>query len=878
MKLTDLKTLNMRDPLGIDEKPYFSWKLVSDENDTVQKSYVVIVKTDTGETVWDSGCIESEQSTFVDYAGTELTSKTKYLWILKVTDNHGNEASESGSFETALLSQSDWKAKWVDTPFEDKKREKGYGKQAPATFFAKSFEAKGSVKSARLYATAHGVYEIYFNGKNTTDRKFAPECTSYEWLLCYQTYDVTDKIQPGKNVFGMYVADGWYCGVNYQPKFKGYKPVQAALFQIEIEYEDGSREIVASDSAVTASRGPVTCSDLFFGETYDENLTEGFFEGNAAQTPVLLGNYGYDTLRAQLGEPVRTVMEVPCKEVLHSPSGEVILDFGQVVSGAVRMKIDAPKWTTVKLEHSEVLDKNGNFKMNILLGMADQIIEYTSSGKPAVYESHFSFQGFRYVKVSGLSEVKAEDFTAAVYSTDAADLGTFSCSDTRVNRLYENTRWSQRANMMSIPTDCPQREKAGWTGDIQVYATTSMLNADTTLLLTRWLRSLAFEQKQSGAVPMVVPMHGIYYPAFSGMGILFGNESRIGASAGWSDAAVLVPWQMYQVTGNTAVIRDQYDSMKKWCEYVIRASKKKHARGTKLPRQQEQYLWNTGYHWGEWLIPSMSRNGYGVETVKSVLQTRKYIAPIFAYYTISSMARMAEIIGKDGDAARYAQHAAKIREAFKAWIIANDGKMPIELQGAYLMPLYFDLVPEQYKKIFEDKLIDLVEKADYCLDTGFLATPFLFDTLCRTGHRDIAYRIFFGEKSPSYFNQLAQGATTIWESWFSYDDEGEPFDVSLNHYAFGCVDDWMFRTFNGIDKAAPAFKEIAIKPYADSDLTWAKRSYESVYGTIVSEWKKEGGKFNLHVEIPCNTTATVSLPDGETFNVGSGRYDYSCEL
>lgn len=874
MELYALKTLHMTEPLGIDQTPYFSWKLASDEQNTMQTAYHIRVCEEIGALVWDSGRQESEADSFVSYEGHPLRSRTRYLWTVTIWDNHGNEASADASFETALLQKSDWQAKWAASPLPQVKRKKGYGKQAPTTFFRKHFSVSAKLRRARLYATAHGVYEATVNGKTVDERKFAPECSSYEWLLFYQTYDVTALLQAGENCLDFAVGDGWYCGVGSMPKFKGFEPIHAVLFQLELEYTDGRRETVISDHDMTAASGPILCSDMFHGEKYDASREADL---DHAGTPVILKNYGYDTLAAQLGEPVRTVMELPCREVLHTPKGETLLDFGQVLCGAVRMKLDIPAGRKVKLEHSEVLDKDGNFTMNILAGMADQIVEVVSAGKPLVYEPHFSFQGFRYVRVTGLEEVKAEAFTAAVYSTEKENLGSFACSDDRINRLYENTRWSQRANMLSIPTDCPQREKAGWTGDIQVYATTSLLNEDTTNLLSRWMMSLACEQKPCGAVPMIVPMHGVYYPAFAAMGKLFGNEGGIGASAGWSDAAVLVPWQMYQVTGNTAILREQYPSMKKWCGYVIRAAKTKHKGGTGIKREKEQYLWNSGYHWGEWLIPSMSKNGYGMETVKSVLQTRKYIAPIFAYYTISSMAQISEILHETQDATCYGEIAGKIKDAFGAWITANQGKMPIELMGAYLMPLYFDLVPEQYRSSFELKLLTLIEQNNYCLDTGFLATPFLFDTLCKIGRRDVAFRIFFGEKAPSYFNQLAQGATTIWESWFTYDEEGNPFNVSLNHYAFGCVDDWIFRTFTGIDKAKPGFREIVIAPTPHESLTWADRIFESEHGRISSSWKKENGRFTLTVEIPCNTTACIVLPDGSDYRAGSGYYTWSCD-
>ena len=882
MKLKQLKTLHMSNPLGIDVIPYFSWKMESDEQNVMQTAYQIIVEDETGNEVWNTGKILSDQSAYILYEGKSLLSRTRYIWTVTVWDNHGNEANAFAEFETALLHQFDWKAKWVDSPLPMGKRKEGFGNQLPAAMFRKTFELKQGVKKARVYATCHGVYELSINGKMADNRKFAPENSSYQGYLCYQTYDVTSLLKVGKNALGMYVGDGWYCGAHTKPDIKDFKPVHAVLFQIEVEYVNGEKEIIISDDSVKAASGPVVCSDLFAGERYDANLTQKGWDtaefDDKNWMKGTLENYGYHILNAQLGEPVRTVMEVPCEKVITTPNGEQVLDFGQVLCGGLRVKVNAPKGTVVRMEHSEVLDKNGNFKTNILAGTADQILEYISDGQPAVYEPHFTFQGFQYVRITGINNVRAEDFTAQIYSTEKENAGTFECSDRRLNRLYENTRWSQRSNMLSIPTDCPQREKAGWTGDIQVYATTALLNEDVTMLLTRWMKSLSVEQEENGAVPMIVPMNGMYVPAFRVFGIVFGNEGGVAASAGWSDAAVLVPWQMYQVTGNTAILKDQYASMKKWCDYVIRTSKTKHARGTKLPREKEQYLWNTGYHWGEWLIPSLSKNGYGLETIKSVFQTRKYIAPIFSYYTISSMSKIAKVLGKEQDALYYGEMSEKIKDACMAWIEANDGNMPIELMGAYLMPIYFDLVPEKYKKQFKNHFVKLIEKNGYCMDTGFLATPFLFDTLCKIGRRDLAYKLFYQEKAPSYMSQLAQGATTIWESWFTYDQEGEPFNVSLNHYAFGCVDDWMFRNICGLDKDAPGFKHIVIEPKPDDSLAWAKRTFESTYGTIASSWRKETGYFYLNVEIPCNTTAVIKLPNGEIHEVGSGKYKFQCTV
>lgn len=882
MNITNLYALSMENPLGIDRTPYFSWELRSDDQNVMQTAWRIQLAA-KGETVWDSGRVESDQSTYVTYAGPPLQSRTEYTWQVTVWDNKGNTAQVSSRFETALLARKEWAASWVEAPSSKGKRGMGFGLQPPATLFRRVFSLGKPITRARLYATCHGVYQPTVNGRRLDDRTLAPEHTVYGKYLCYQTYDVTEALKEGENALGFFVGDGWYCCPHTKPDIKGFKPVHALLFQLEVSYDDGTSERIVSDDSVTYSTGPVVASDLFAGELYDANLEKpgwdcmGYDDSNWKRARV--ANYSLDNLRAQMGEPVRPIMELPVSQITTSPRGETILDFGQVIAGCVRMKIDAPEGTKITLDHFEIPDKDGNYFNNIMTKMVgkgcDQRDVYISNGTSAVYEPLFTYHGFRYVRVEGLKEVRAGDFTALVLSSDKRDIGTFECSDLRLNRLYENTRWSQRANMLSIPTDCPQREKAGWTGDIQIYATTSLLNEDTTAFLTRWLENLACDQKEDGGVPYVVPNTETYRKLYDVMGLA---NKGLSASSGWGDAAVIVPYSMYKATGNTAILEQQYDSMKKWCTYVENAARKVRGKNKDVPKEVDQYLWNAGYHYGEWLIPSLTKDGIGKETYASMKTTMTYTAPIFGYYSIASMAKTAKVLGRQQDYAYYTGLAEKMADAIGRGVIGSDGDMPVEYMGAYVLPVYFDLVPEKHKQHFADKLVSMIERNGGCLDTGFLGTPFLLDALCKMGHRNKAYELLYQAKCPSWLHEVEHGATTIWESWYGYQEDGNPIPISMNHYALGCVDDWMFRTINGIDWLKPGFKEILLQPKPDESLQWASRTYHTPYGDVKSNWVKEDGKFRLEVEIPCNTRGRVVMPNGDVFEVGSGNYAYEQDI
>lgn len=895
----------MHEPMGIDIEPFFSWILRSEKTNVMQTAYLLQVTDPAGCEAWNSGICHEDTNTFIPYAGTALESCTVYTVRLTVWDNQGEEAHAVTHFETAYMEKERWTASWVKSVFPVFDRSAHLGEQPQTVCFRKEFSLRDKPLRARAYCTSHGCYELYINGEKANASKLTPDFTTYRAYLSYQTYDIGHLLTAGKNVLGMMVGDGWYHGFMSKNPAEDYDPQYGVILQIEVEYPDGTAVRICSGEGVTVSLSPILCADLYAGERYDARLEQpewssaGFAEEPERWLAALPTDWNKDNLVAQFGEPVRVIKELPVKEVLHTPAGDTVLDFGQVIAGVVRMHVNEPAGRKITVCCTEGLDEVGNFFDNN--PTADQRTEYISNGKEAVFEPHFAYQGFRYILVSGVSELREEDYTALVYSSPNESLRSFECSDPRLNRLYENTRWSQWANMISIPTDCPQREKAGWLGDIQVYTRTALLNEDVTAFLTRWLHQVRLEQRSNGALPIIAPIGGVFLNQYMGLAVQAGETEDVGA-AGWADAVVMVPWYMYEITGNHLILRQQYKAMKAWCDYVIRKSKEKKPQDSTLPDEIEKYLWNTGYHYGEHLIPSFSKDGYSEGTFQAIYQSTKYVAPIYAYISISTFAKISELLLEQTsetdqadwkselrqNAAFYGEQAQRIRGAIQKGVIGPHGEMPADLMGAYALPLYYGLVPEHLQQHFVEKLTEHIAKNGGCLDTGFLGTPVLLDTLCQIGRQDLAYDLLFQTKAPSWLYEVEHGATTIWESWFALDETGAPFVqvfndmkfcMSLNHYAFGCVDDWIFRTVNGIQSIGAGFKKIRIAPIVDKRLSCAKRTYTSEQGNIVSEWSvDQNDVFSLYVEIPCNTTATVHLPDDTEHTVGSGRYHFTCNM
>jgi alpha-L-rhamnosidase len=874
------------DPIGIDiMKPRLIWELVSSGRGTMQTAYQIAVAAtekdlkEKNNWLWDSGKVSSAYSVHCEYDGPALQSRKRYFWMVRIWDEKDAVTAWSNiaRWEMGLLHPEDWKAKWVEPhqrPVQKEKKlsiqealnwasdrkDRTYEELNPCPMLRKQFTAGSQIKSARIYATAHGIYSIELNG-NRISNEFAPDFTAYDKYLQVQTYDVTDQLVPGNNVIGAILADGWYAGrIGLTGDSCNYGDRLALLLQMEIEYTDGSTETVISDHQFKAATGPLLYSDIFIGERYDARLENqgwsnaGYDDSQWEQVNTV--DYGDTNLVAQYGEPVRAVQEIRPVKVLTTPKGETVVDLGQNIAGRMRMKVNGPSGTVVTLEHSETLDEHGNFLMNIMGRNKDQQDVYVLKGGGAeIYEPRFTFHGFRYVKVTGYpGQATTDDFTGVALCSDMAISGGFECSDARINQLQSNILWSQKGNMLSIPTDCPQRERAGWTGDLQIFAATACFNMNMAAFLTRWLRNLALEQEEDGQVPIVIP-----YPQNYRLDYI--------SSAGWGDACVIVPWVLYNKYGDLRILQTNYATMARWVAYIEKTAAGNipaNLDGELGPgrKERQKYLWNTGFHFGDWLTPSVSidfETG-NVDMMKSALATMDLVPTFFYAYSTELMSKIAGLLGKKDEAQRYEELNRKIREAFASEYLDKDGRLKTNLQGMCVLALKLNMVPDQARDQVLEQLLALIEQNGDKLDAGFLSAPFLMDVLCENGYQEVARKLFYQTECPSWLYEVERGATTVWETWQAIMPSGKVTNVSYNHYAFGCIGDWMYRVIAGLNADQPGYKHIVIKPEPDERLTYAKASYHSIYGEIVSHWQCMDDKLKLKVKIPPNTTATVWLP------------------
>ena len=721
----------------------------------------------------------------------------------------------------------------------------------PAVLFERSFDLSArKIDHARLYATSVGVYRLSINDQRPDDREFAPEFTSYEKIQYYQVYDVTGLMKPGKNILSMYVGDGWYFSDQATPVFGERNPAPSVLYQLEVTYEGGKKNVFYSDGSETCALGTVVYSNIFMGEKQDLRRSSG------EKKPVILKDYGYSRLAAQPMDPIKPTKFLPAVDIFTTPKGEQIVDFGQILAGRAHIRIDLPRDAEACFEYFEVLDKDGNYINTMYPDQKDTVI---SAGEPVLHEALFTFHGFRYIRVTGINNLCKEDFTAVLLTTEKENLSSFSCSEPRLSRLYQNIRWSQRNNMMSIPTDCPSREKAGWTGDILIYSKAALTNENVTAFLSSWLKNVRADQRESGAVMITSPFERLYNGLVKNVCLSFGDTEPTNV-AGWSDAIVWVPYEMYRVTGNKIILRDNFNAMRRFCDNIIRTANEK--RGyMDLPEEYDRWLFNTGFHFGEWLIPSEPVGGFEICKASSY-----YVAPMFAYMSMVKMEEICNLLGENGE--KYADAAREMKHAIIDGLIMAD-KLPKNKMGAHVLAFAFGLVPEMKWEEYSNRLVSLIDKNGVRLDTGFLATPFLLDALETIGRSDLAHALLWQNKMPSWLYEVENGATAIWEAWNADESRYTGRFVSFDHYAFGIVDDWIMRRLCGIDSDSPGYDHMVIAPQRDRNITWLERSFNSIHGEVRVRYEGE----DLTVIIPPNSTATV-LWNGNKFEIGRGSYQF----
>lgn len=830
MRLYDLRTEYRVNPVGLTvEAPRFSWKVESQEKDTLQTAYEIKVTDENGNVVWNSGKRMSDQSVLIPYEGETLADEMLYKVVVSVADNHGNAEAIEGTFETGIFDNTEFIAKMITSDFPEE--------ETACPVFGKTFAIDKKVKKARLYATAHGVYEVTLNGQTVGDYRMAPGWTSYYNRLQYQIYDVTGMLA-AENEIKITVGNGWYKGIlGFTCEPNRYGTQAGAFSELHVEYEDGSKEVIATDETWSVQTGEIRYSEIYMGETIDTDAPE-ITEGN-----VVVKEFDKAVLTAQENEPVRITEKIAGKELIVTPKGERLVDFGQIITGVVEVHVKGEKGQKIVIRHAEVLDKDGNFYPETLR-QAKSIDTFICNGKEQVFRPHFTFHGFRYICVEGMEDFAADQFIACVTHSDMEKTGDFSCSNKKVNQLQRNITWGQRGNFLDIPTDCPQRdERLGWTGDAQVFSWTAAFNRNTALFYTKWMRDVAAESSLEKGVPHVVPD-------------ILGQYS----SSAWSDVAVIVPWVVYQMYGDKGILEENWKCMHEWVDYIKNNC-------------EENGLWQSGFQYGDWLALDKE------ESADRTGATDKYmIANAYYLYVTDLVKQTAQILGKTEEAVKYEELYTTTLKAFREEYYTPTGRIVSETQTGATLSLYFDLARDKDRKCILNTLLTNIANHKNHLATGFVGTPYICHTLSENGAHEMAATLFMKEDYPSWLYAVNMGATTIWERWNSIKSDGT-FDESgmnsLNHYAYGSVGDWMYRKVAGLSQLEPGYKKFQVKPMFVKGIEECGTEFESVYGKIVANTFCKNGKIHVHVEVPANTAAVIVLPEKEEVHeVGSGVYDY----
>jgi len=838
---TRLRTEYLDAPLGLGvAQPRFSWWFTGGIS---QSAYRILAVRD-GETVWDSGCVESSRTNHIRYEGVPLGSRDLVEWSVTVWDENGIFGEPARSrFELGLLDPACWVSRWITAPVKQERHQR-----RPVDHFSKRFTARGGIASARLYATAHGVYEARLNGHRVGEFRLAPGSTDYRHRLQYQTYDVTELLATD-NALEIALADGWYRGsVGCYGQTNVFGRETAVLAQLEIRYVDGTRETVGTDGSwAWSDDGSVRFADLKDGEIVDARMRPTY-GGSAAlaaatQIPVASDNVA----------PKRQEEFVPT--LVTAPSGARILDFGQNIAGVVAFDLVAHEGATIRLRMGEMLDDDGEFtqanmqakkpgrefgratELLLMTGQEKLIpgelqptpkqeIVYTCAEGRNSYATEFAVFGFRYALIETDVRFALEDFRAIAIYSDMEPTGTFECSHDGINKLLENTLWSMKGNFLDVPTDCPTRERLGWTGDAQIFFETAAYLMDVASFFRKWLRDVSDAQEKSGKVSAVVPYNGIAM-----------MYDATGGSVGWADALVLVPYRFWKRYGDDDLIREFYPMMTSYARYMI-------------DHTDKNYVYAKGFHLGEWLEPDEFR-----DNVRGRVP-RAEEATAYLHYTMSHLAEIAQALGED--ASLYEKYAAGAKRAYNELFVTN-GMIDTDRQAKLVRPLALGLLEGEVRTRVEERLVTAIESRGHRIGTGFLSTPFVLPALTEAGRPDVAYRMLENDESPSWLAEVKAGATTIWEDW-----EGRE---SRNHYSPGAVCQWLFDSVAGIRVTSE--NRFEIRPTPGGSLTHASASYRSPYGEVKSAW--DGASFTI--EIPANTRALIALPDGRELEVGPGRHE-----
>lgn len=845
--IQDLRCEYLTNPAGIDVvNPRLSWIIESTHRGERQTAYEVLVASSADKLaknhgdLWNSGKVESDQTTQLEYSGKPLLSGSQCFWKVRIWDRSGkvSDWSKPSNWTMGLLDSADWKAKWIGvndpTPTE----------WARPRYMRRSFTLDRMIRRATVYATALGLYELRLNGKRVGDHLLAPEWTNYNKRVQYQTYDVTKMLHAGSNAVGAILGNGWYSGGWQKWKAKlsaiyGSEPL--FLAQLEIECADGSRQIIVTDSSWRGiANGPLQFAGIYEGATYDARKefpgwdTPVFDDSKwaAVTTPQANKDFKVGKLAAQRGNPIRITREIKPVAITEPKPGIYVFVFDQNIVGWCRFKFDGKAGETVELQHGEMRNPDGTVFLGNLTVVSKhriQLDQYTFKGnKLETFEPNFTYHGFQYVEVRGLKEKPSlESLTGVIFHSDCPEVGEFTCSEPLLNRLAKNILWSQRGNYMGVPTDCPQRnERCGYTGDAQFFMRAAVYNMDVSAFFSRWLVDVCEEAQMPDG-------------HFADHAPTFGPGD--GPNIGWSDAGIICPYEIYRTYGDTRIIRDHYAAMKRNLDWLTRESK--------------DFLFTGKVGNGDWLS-----NEGGV--------SKEVIGTAYSAFDFKLMSEMADAIGEKEDATKFRDRADKITQAFSKAYIDSAGNIKESSQSGYALAFTMGLVPPSLQEKMTERFTGEVSRFDWHPRTGFIGTPRLLPGLHQAGRDDDAYKLLLTKTAPSWLYPVSIGATTIWERWVAWDGKTPQGGMnSLNHYAFGAVGEYLFRMVGGISEEEPGYQRIRIEPVIRKGLTWANTSYNSVHGKISTAWSVNGSKLELKVSIPANTTATVFVPANDATTV-----------
>lgn len=852
MRAIRLKTEYLYNPIGIDiVNPRLFWNC---EGGMIQTAYQIMAVCD-GKTVWDSGKVKSGQMTHIPYGGS-LDSRTHVEWRVRLWDENDmpGDWSEQAVFEMGLLHASDWKARWIAGNYRADKKQR-----YPADCFRKIFDVRNIIR-ARLYVTACGLYEGCLNGKRIGNFVLAPGHTDYRRRIQYQTYDVTGLILDERNELTFQLADGWYRGSCGAWGLKNqYGTETKILVQLELTAADGEVTTVCSDDTWQWSDdGPVRFADNKDGETVDANHMPSYSgrvkETFCAVVPTASNNVPiteHETFRAKL---------------IITPSGKKVLDFGQNIAGYCSFSVKAQKGQKIHLRFGEMLDVDGEFTQkniqcsNKKITTPLQQVLYTCKEGCNEYKTRFAIFGFQYVLVETDVHFGPEDFNAIAVYSDMETTAEFDCSDRLLNQFVKNTLWSTKNNSADVPTDCPTRERHGWTGDSQLFAVTAGYLMNYMPFARKHIRDLTDWQRKDGAFPQIAPYGGVdsYMKTMNG-------------SVGWADAGVLIPYRYWKLFGDVDFIRDNYDAMAKYARFMMKRCGKSglFAKPLGIKGRLKKFAVNVGQSYGEWAEPADVHPNRWTD----MIAPHPEVSTAYTVYVMGVMEEIAEALGRTEDIPLYRKYKEGCRAAYQAMAQVGKYTLDTDRQARLVRPLYFGLLDEKQTKFAQKRLIQALEHYHWRVGTGFLSTPLILYVLSDID-LEAAYRLLENEEMPGWLFMPKAGATTIWESWEGTEAQGGI--ASLDHYSKGACCEWVFRIMCGVQ--VDGNNHFMIAPHPGGRFTKARLVYDSVYGTVSCSWYKENDKLVYEIIVPANTTASLFLPGGMKRELTAGCYFLEEEL